>query len=482
MAQTHQAGIVVVGGGLPGRAIAHALAEAGHTIAIVYPEQTHGQASAAAGGMFGVFSEVTADEAPAARDAAVAHRWLSRQLYGEWVARLSEQSGLPVFMREGLLVIGNAVGDDDSRELDAIAAAAEGVGSRVERVSPRTLTELQPKLGMHPFDSLYLPDEGCVDTVQLLAVLETCLLKMPNVTVIHAELSRLNLHDQGVSAILSSGETVDAAQAVIAVGAWTSGLLHASGLDYLNVPPIFSGRGVSLMVETALTFQHPIRTPNRGFACGLHLVPRADGVVYIGATNRFSTTPDFERKPSFGEVNNLLVGAMQEFHTGFREAGIMSMALGHRPIPLDKIPLVGRTNDPRLLVATGTYRNGVLLTPLLAKLIAEEIAQPYIHAAHPFAPNRQMTLESEVDRANWLRQVSASLMSTLLEPNGTLPNGRDLELRQFFISVFNVLLDPQGDHSRLTAKIERLMARAPVEESIPLLFEMIARHSDAKPV
>src|SRR5690349_2250860 len=102
---------IIVGGGVLGKATAFALAEAGHRVACVFRRVEDGQASAAAGGMLGVFSEVGAHEPVDRCRLDVSQRWAARQDYAAWIARLSEYSGCPILLRDGLFVIANAAGD-----------------------------------------------------------------------------------------------------------------------------------------------------------------------------------------------------------------------------------------------------------------------------------------------------------------------------------------------------------------------------------
>lgn len=467
--------VVVVGGGLLGRAISYQLAQSGLQTACIYRQgDSRGQASSAAGGMFGVFSEVSANDPLEKSRLEVEQRWLARQLYADWVARICEHSGFPIEMRDGLFVIANAAGEDDLAELAAIRDAAYQQRRQAESVPPGTVSGLNPAASKAAFEALFLPDEGSVDTGQLLAALEDCLQTQSNAHLVNDRALSLAFEgDSAVSIKLESAEIIYGQQVILACGSEMNRLLYDSKWLDLNIPPIFSGRGVSLIVDTPIRFPYPIRTPNRGFACGLHVVPRANAQTYIGATNRFSTTPDFEQKAQLGEINNLLIGAIHEINPGFRTAELVSVSVGHRPVTLDKLPVVGRSEDKRVLVASGTYRNGVLLTPLVAKLITEEILEPGKHTAHPFSPRRP--LFSRAHPEEWLRRVSRNLIVTLLEPGGFLPNGRDRDLEHFFYVVFDLLLNPDGDHSGLTQKISRLMQRAPIEENVPLLFDLIAR-------
>jgi glycine oxidase len=474
--------VIVVGGGVIGRAVAFRLTRDGMTVGCVYPRgRFHGQASAAAGAMLGVFSEISAQDDTADRHRGAAHRWEARQRYAGWLADLSAESGQPIRRTDGLFVIANPVGEDDARELDAIHETAEAFGQRGERVPAREIPGLAPQTGFVAFDALFLPGEGTVDTGQLSAALDGALSRHPRVTLYADRASRVTLDEGGgVTVALESGASLSGAAVVLANGVEMPRLLYDSALGALHIPPIFSGRGVSLAVRTGVCFTHGIRTPNRTFACGLHVLPRGDGTVYIGATNRFSTMPDMEQAATLGEMNTLLTGAMQEINPALHHAELACVAVGHRPVTLDRLPVVGRTADPRVLIASGTYRNGILLAPLIADLIAEEIACTGTHAMHPFSPLREMELASTTDRGAWLRRVSERLVSTLLEPGGRLPNGRDKDLERYFHVTLSLLLDPHYDRDALVRKVERMIGRAPMDENIPLLFDLLARHDAAR--
>ena len=126
--------------------------------------------------------------------------------------------------------------------------------------------------------------------------------------------------------------------------------------DPVDLPPLWSGRGVCMVVSAGFDLPAAVRTPNRGFACGAHLVPRGAGTVYLGATNRLSTEPDLHRRPSLDEITTLIHDGATELNTGPRDAQLLTVRVGHRPVTTDHLPLVGRTHHDRVHVATGTYR------------------------------------------------------------------------------------------------------------------------------
>jgi glycine oxidase len=468
--------VIIVGGGLLGKASALALAEAGCAVAAVYQRaRRQGQASAAAGGMLGVFSEVTAHEPMARRRLEVSQRWAARERYHRWIAHLVEVTGCPIELREGLFVIANPVGDDDAAELQAIREAATWHGAGAESVAPRETPGVAAQRGYHPFEAIFLPDEGSVDTAQLLHALDVALDRHPEVTVFDDRAGAVKFEAGGDCAVALTTETLRTQAVVLAGGTEIPHLLAESSLAEVAAPPIFGGRGVSLLVRGPVRFPYAVRTPNRGFACGLHVVPRAAGQVYLGATNRLTTNPDFERGATLGEINNLLQGGVRELNERFNEAELDHVAVGYRPLAVDRLPLVGRTGDPRVLLASGAYRNGVLLAPLVATLIAEEVMTPGLHAEHPYSPRRALAPGGSDELDAWLRMGSRNALTTILEPGGSLPNGREHDLAALFYATFSLLLNPEFDAGGLRGQAQRLLLRAPIEEVIPSLFDLIAR-------
>jgi hypothetical protein len=230
---------------------------------------------------------------------------------------------------------------------------------------------------------------------------------------------------------------------------------------------------VSAVLRSPIPLPAAIRTPNRGFACGTHLVPRSGG-VYLGATNRLSTAPPVQRQATLDEIATLIDAAVREIHTGLRQAELVSVSTGYRPVTIDSLPLVGRTFDPRVLVATATYRNGILLAPRMAELLAEEVIEPGSGSGHAYSPRRRIKVPPG---AEWLpASAGRSLVAQLTTPDGRLAPGRARELEQFLRLAVAMLLDGGAPDSSLRRKLSRLGQRAPLEEGVPLVFEATIRH------
>jgi hypothetical protein len=114
-----------------------------------------------------------------------------------------------------------------------------------------------------------------------------------------------------------------------------------------------------------------VRTPNRAFACGLHLVPLGNNREYLGATNVVESEP--LASVQLTDVHFLAQCAMQQLDEEITRHEIEQWRVGNRPVTLDGFPLIGWSPLPRLYLMTGTYRDGFHCAPLLAAHAANEL-------------------------------------------------------------------------------------------------------------
>ena len=238
------------------------------------------------------------------------------------------------------------------------------------------------------------------------------------------------------------------------------------------VPTMVGGKGVSLVIESKMQLEHVIRTPNRDFACGTHLVPRGDSLTYIGATNRIGDTPGSENGVSAGEIHSLLASAIEEVNTDIRMATVVSQTFGSRPVTFDRYPVIGGTEIDGLFMATGTYRNGVLMAPAISNYIRDAVCNendavpdyfgPRLRAANPKATSQ------DLDTA--ITQGVRDLVSFIQEPRGWLPYNRTEELRNFVEVLLKMALRPNPELDALRAECTDLLERFPIPEVVPRLF------------
>ncbi|HVQ91419.1 MAG TPA: FAD-dependent oxidoreductase, partial [Mycobacteriales bacterium] len=329
---------------------------------------------------------------------------------------------------------------------------------------------LRPARGHEPVAALHLPAEGWVVTADLLAALDDAVQDRR----VRATVTELVPGPDRVTGVrLDSGDAISAGHVVLAAGAGIARLAERWPFpDRAPAPRLLAGKGVSLLVDGLPDFPYVLRTPNRDFACGTHVVPQQDGGVYLGATNRISATPGGTPGVTLGEVHALLHSAMHEINTDFRTALLRSARYGMRPLVADHVPLLGGTGVPGLSIATGTYRNGILMAPLFADLLAAEIASGQPAPGNPFSPRDPG--RARQDEAAGIEAFTAGvrhLTSFILEPGGHLPYDRERELAAFLAGLGRLAIADDGGRERLRA----LLAETPIAELVPQLFYDLAQ-------
>jgi glycine/D-amino acid oxidase-like deaminating enzyme len=184
---------------------------------------------------------------------------------------------------------------------------------------------------------------------------------------------------------------IHAEQVIIAAGASSLLPIKAEVELLARIPPLFCGAGAAIVCESARPtnlFKFALRTPNRAFACGLHAVPLDDRRVYIGATSNIRLGASAH--PFLSDVGFLVECAVHQIDRRLASFNLTELRVGNRPVSLDGFPLVGQTSLPGLWIATGTYRDGFLLAPLIAQQVFDALLARHsvITGRELFAPER----------------------------------------------------------------------------------------------
>ncbi|MGL5857771.1 MAG: NAD(P)/FAD-dependent oxidoreductase [Angustibacter sp.] len=371
----HHRDVIVVGNGAVGASISCELQRRGFTVIRIGLRTRPYAASLAAGAMLGCFGEVTesllaSDHGRAKLD--MDHR--ARNFWPEWDQQLSEGSGdeTSLFTAQGTFVILNSAGSRgvDSGNFHAIERTLHEYDEPYETVDPEEMEWLTPNDLTRAQRGLFLPGEHAVDSHRLLAKLDAAFVRSGG-QLIDEEVAAVRVDgDRATGVQLASGDVLAADHVVVAAGARSLSVLESLPDVVRRIPPMVSGYGVSVLAETedGRVPSSVVRTPNRAFACGLHCVPRSDGVLYLGATNIISVHP--RQHAAIGDLQFLLGCAVDQLHTNLSEASLRSVRVGNRPVPADGFPLIGSAGVEGLWLATGTYRDGLHQSPLLAQHVA----------------------------------------------------------------------------------------------------------------
>ena len=177
---------------------------------------------------------------------------------------------------------------------------------------------------------------------------------------------------------LSGGEELAAGAVVLALGAWSASL---PGVPPLPVRPV-KGQILRLRGAAGL-LGGTVRALVRGRQ--VYLVPYAEDRLIVGATVE---DIGFDAAVTAGGVHDLLRDAI-EVVPGVTELELVETLARWRPGSSDNAPVLGRSGLPGLVLATGHYRNGVLLTPVTAEAVAELLVSGELpELAAPFTIDR----------------------------------------------------------------------------------------------
>ncbi|GAB1689328.1 glycine oxidase ThiO [Krasilnikovia sp. M28-CT-15] len=318
--------VAIVGGGIVGLAIAWRLAQRGTRVVVHDPGPPEQGAWHVAAGML-----APGGESPFERPALGRLMAESARRWPGFATELGEQTGRDLGYDEAG-TLGVALTVDDVAEASRVW---RHLG--LNRLGPSDLRGREPALSPRVRAGAYVPDDRQVDPRRVVDALRAAL----GAAVVPVAVNRL--------------DEVRAGRVVVAAGCGTAALTG------LPVRPV-KGQLLRLRGEPG-TFRHVVS----GYADGRHvyLVPRADGEVVVGATQEERT----DRTVTAGGVLDLLRAAL-DLVPALREFALTETMVGHRPATPDNAPLLGALDD-RTVVAAGHHRNGVLLTPVTADLIAD---------------------------------------------------------------------------------------------------------------
>jgi glycine oxidase len=366
--------VVIVGGGVIGLATAWRSLGRGLRVTVADPEPAT-KASYVAAGMLAPVSELTYGE-----EALLRLGLASRDRYPSFVAELEEVSGRATgFRGDGTLQV--ALDSDDLAVLDELRRFQESVGIPAEALTGRECRRLEPMLAPAVRGGLLAPADGSIDPRRLTAALLAAVERLGGTLVRERATEVLTEDGRAVGVLLQSGQTLHAGQVVLAAGPWSQDI---KGVPPGVLPPVRPVKGQVVRLRSDAPFLgRCVRGLVRGSS--VYLVPRTDGEIVIGATQE---EMGFDTTVTAGGLWELLRDA-RELFPGITELAFTEVNAGLRPGSPDNAPLLGPSALPGLLLATGHFRGGVLLTPVTGDVMAEILATGSVpEIARPFAPDR----------------------------------------------------------------------------------------------
>ncbi|HXG93455.1 MAG TPA: glycine oxidase ThiO [Blastocatellia bacterium] len=344
-----QKDVIVVGGGVIGSAIALRLAQAGLKVAVIERGRTGCEASRAAAGMLS--PQVDAQSRTPFFDLCLR----SRAMWRDFAAELKDATDIDTEYRdEGTL----AVFIEGERESDWVSWQIDA-GLRLEKLTVDEARRLEPAVTKLASRAVFVPGDHQVENRRLMDALDVA-MRRAGVEVIEGEEVTALVAERGrVTGVVCRNRRLRAGTVVVAAGCWSSRLLSPLGLN-IEITP---ARGQMIAVRGNAAINHVLHSSQ------CYIVPRRDGRILIGATVEYV---GFEKAVTVGGVNQLLAAAI-ELVPAFERFEIIESWSGLRPDTPDHLPIIGQSGVDNLLLATGHFRNGILLAPATAELIAGNI-------------------------------------------------------------------------------------------------------------
>lgn len=363
--------VAVAGGGLIGLSVAWRAAQRGLSVTVIDPVPGTG-ASRAAAGMLAPVTEAAYGEEPLLRLCLA-----SLERYPAFLADIARDGGVQVPLRAaGTLLVG--FDDDDMRALDVLRAFQSELGLDVERLTGREARTREPALTPRVRGALHVAGDSSVEPRALHAGLLAA-AEATGVRLVRAQVAGLRVEDGRATGLrLAGGDELAAGQVVLALGAQSASL---PGVPPLPVRPV-KGQILRLRGAEGLV-DGTVRALVRGRH--VYLVPYGDDGLVVGATVE---DRGFDPSVTAGGVHDLLHDAI-EVVPDVSELELVETLARWRPGTPDNAPVLGPSGSGGLVLATGHYRNGVLLTPVTGDAVAEHLASGELPTvAAPFTLGR----------------------------------------------------------------------------------------------
>ncbi len=346
--------VIVVGAGLIGLASAWELAGRGHAVTVVERETPGCGATRVAAGMLAPIGELDFGEPE-----LLLMNLRSRELYPGFVAAVEEATGLDTGYRHtGALHV--ALDRDEAGELRRILELQQRHGLESNWLGPMAARELEPGVSSSLAGAVLVEEDAVVDPRALVEALKAGLTEA-GVRIETATVTGLSLTDGRADGVETSAGTLFAKTVLAAPGA-EAGV--AEWLPEAVRPPVRPVKGQ--VVELRGSAESPAFERILGSE-RVYIAPRPDGRVILGATVE---EMGFDRRVTGGGVHEMLREAYRLL-PDVAEMEFLGATAGLRPGTPDNLPVIGRTGIAGLILATGHYRNGILLAPVTARAVAD---------------------------------------------------------------------------------------------------------------
>jgi glycine oxidase len=353
--------VVIIGGGIIGLSLSIALRKHGATVLIVERGEPGREASHAAGGML---VDCPLETHAALQSLATA----SARMYPEFAYELEVESGMKVDLRDhGAIVFPR---EEQLHEWQEAWRASVAIRARAR--------ELQPGLASTSRPAFFVKERSVDPRALTTAAFKAAKNRRVDFSSGN-EVTSVTIADGRATGVATTKNIFSAANVVNCAGAW-SGQIAFSPITPCTFPirPV-KGQMLCLASPSRELLKHVIRSPE------VYLIPRSDGRILAGATVEEAGFDKRTDPATMQRFHRAAIALIPELHN----AKILEDWAGLRPGTPDALPILGATSTPGYHVATGHFRDGILLAPITAQVMTDVITGVApAHDLAAFAPAR----------------------------------------------------------------------------------------------
>ncbi|GBC69147.1 Glycine oxidase [archaeon HR01] len=351
--------IAIVGGGVIGLSTGWYLARSGERPVIFERGEAGRGASWASAGMLAPNMEAEPGE-----ERLTTFLLEARRRWDKFAYELERASDISLDYRsDGILMV--ALNRDDVEYLRSHYRFQRGLGLDVELLDSDAVHAMEPYITADVMAGLFSKNDGHVDCRRLVTALKKAFIDAGGVLREHTEVEKIVVEDGKVKGVYCSSGFQSFEKVVIAAGAWSGSIGGLTAGVKPNVRPV---RGQMIALGTSgedALIRHAIWGPPRNWG-PTYMVPRR-GRILLGTTVE---EMGFDTSVTAGGIFNILRGC-REIAPFISDLPITEVWAGLRPGSEDDAPILGPTSVEGLYMATGHFRNGILLAPLTAEVLTE---------------------------------------------------------------------------------------------------------------
>lgn len=342
--------IVIIGGGIIGCAIAYELTKKQKNVIIIEKASRVGTEASWAGA--GILTSHASTHEPYPELCRA-----SLELYPSLADELKEETAIDIeFIRSGTLSV--FFDETEASGLIGLAERRVNRGFTAEVLNPEQTWKMEPSVSESIAGAVFFPEDGHVRNPKMVTALAKGAVQNGAKFLLGNSVSGFIKENEKVVGVTVNGEHIYAESFIIAAGCW-SGTLTAD----LGYPiPITPSKGQIVLLETA-----PPLIDRTIDGLGIYIVPRVDGKILLGATVEFV---GFDKTPTVEGVKQMIDAAV-DIVPALAQSTFDQTWVGLRPYYKSGPCLGYLPGYDNVVLASGHYKNGILLAPITGKLISE---------------------------------------------------------------------------------------------------------------